>query len=93
MFKDFGRRLQRDMKMIVNERIETSERLSGVKSSGVDVQVISHKRRRNAICLEDPYWHKLLNLRATTRNKTTIEYGPLETFPCFPCHREYDEFD
>ncbi|KAM9886318.1 hypothetical protein OXX69_013784, partial [Metschnikowia pulcherrima] len=43
MFKDFGRRLQRDIKSLVNERIELSEQLSGVKSTGVDVQVISHK--------------------------------------------------
>lgn len=49
MFKDFGRRLQRDLKTIVNERIELSERSSHVKSTGVDVQVISHKRQRNAV--------------------------------------------
>lgn len=49
MFKDFGRRLQRDIKGLVNERIESSEKLSGVKSTGVDVQVISHKRQRNAV--------------------------------------------
>ncbi|KAG7192762.1 Arp2/3 complex subunit, actin nucleation center [Scheffersomyces spartinae] len=49
MFKDFGRRLQRDLKTLVNERIEASERLSGVKSTGVDVLVISHKRQRNAV--------------------------------------------
>lgn len=49
MFKDFGRRLQRDLKTLSSERIELSERLSGVKSTGVDVQVISHKRQRNAV--------------------------------------------
>lgn len=49
MFKDFGRRLQRDLKGMVNERIELSERTSHVKSTGVDVQVISHKRQRNAV--------------------------------------------
>ena len=29
MFKDFGRRLQRDLKRTVNERLELSEQLSG----------------------------------------------------------------
>ncbi|PRT53294.1 Actin-related protein 3 [Wickerhamiella sorbophila] len=49
MFKDFGRRLQRDIKKLVDERIHKSERLTGGKSSGVEVQVISHKRQRNAV--------------------------------------------
>ncbi|CAR21899.1 Actin-related protein 3 [Lachancea thermotolerans] len=49
MFKDFGRRLQRDLKGIVNNRIALSEHLSGTKSTGVDVQVISHRRQRNAV--------------------------------------------
>ena len=49
MFKDFGRRLQRDLRGMVNDRIALSERRSGVKSTGVDVQVISHKRQRNAV--------------------------------------------
>lgn len=45
MFKDFGKRLQRDLKSIVSERIQLSERLSGLQSTGVDVQVISHKNK------------------------------------------------
>ncbi|SCU99257.1 LADA_0H18580g1_1 [Lachancea dasiensis] len=49
MFKDFGRRLQRDLKGIVNQRIALSESLSGTRSTGVDVQVISHRRQRNAV--------------------------------------------
>ncbi|CCE92858.1 actin-related protein 3 TDEL_0F00470 [Torulaspora delbrueckii] len=49
MFKDFGRRLQRDLKSIVNNRIVQSEYLSGTKSTGVDVQVISHRKQRNAV--------------------------------------------
>ncbi|KAF8307343.1 Actin/actin-like protein [Clavulina sp. PMI_390] len=51
MFKDFGRRLQQDLKLIVDRRIESSETKSGslVKSTGVDVQVISHKRQRYAV--------------------------------------------
>jgi len=50
MFKDFGRRLQRDIKQIVDARIHKSELLSGgAKSSGLEVQVISHRKQRNAV--------------------------------------------
>lgn len=51
MFKDFGRRLQRDVKHIVDGRIANSETASGsyMKSSGVEVNVISHKRQRYAV--------------------------------------------
>ena len=49
MFKDFGRRLQRDIKQIVDARIHRSEQLSGAKSGGLEVQVISHKKQRNAV--------------------------------------------
>lgn len=31
MFKDFGRRLQRDIKRVVDARLKTSEQLSGGK--------------------------------------------------------------
>jgi actin-related protein 3 len=78
MFKDFGRRLQRDVKHIVDGRIANSETASGshmrvspgrnghdlpdttkkltlstvispAQSSGVEVNVISHKRQRFAV--------------------------------------------
>ncbi|GHJ90009.1 hypothetical protein NliqN6_6411 [Naganishia liquefaciens] len=51
MFKDFGRRLQRDIKHIVDGRIAHSEQASGnlMRSTGVDVNVISHKRQRYAV--------------------------------------------
>jgi len=49
MFKDFGRRLQRDIKQIVDARILRSEQRSGAKSGGLEVQVISHKKQRNAV--------------------------------------------
>lgn len=67
MFKDFGKRLQRDVKAIVDGRIAGSEQKSGSlmkvsslntnagaslirsQSSGVDVNVISHKRQRYAV--------------------------------------------
>jgi actin-related protein 3 len=51
MFKDFGRRLQRDVKRIVDARVRRSEELSGgvLKSTPIDVNVISHKRQRYAV--------------------------------------------
>src|SRR5438477_1506747 len=49
MFKDFGRRLQRDIKQIVDTRIQKSELRSGAKSGGLEVQVISHRKQRNAV--------------------------------------------
>lgn len=49
MFKDFGRRLQRDIKQIVDARIHKSEVRSGAKSGGLEVQVISHRKQRNAV--------------------------------------------
>ncbi len=51
MFKEFGRRLQRDIRTLTNQRIKKSESLAGtgVKSTGVEVSVISHKKQRNAV--------------------------------------------
>ena len=41
--KDFGRRLQRDIRHMVDARIKASEaRGGGAKSGGLDVQVITH---------------------------------------------------
>lgn len=48
LYKDFGRRLQRDIKHLVDARIKASEvRSRGAKSGGLEVQVISHKRQRH----------------------------------------------
>lgn len=48
LYKDFGRRLQRDIRSLVDARIKASEtRSGGVKSGGLDVQVITHKRQRH----------------------------------------------
>ncbi|KAM0754838.1 actin binding protein [Meredithblackwellia eburnea MCA 4105] len=51
MFDNFSRRLQRDLKYLVDTRISTSEHLSGglMRSSGVNVNVVSHKRQRYAV--------------------------------------------
>jgi len=51
MFEHFGQRLKRDLKQIVDRRIEASEVSSGalMRSTGVEVNVISHKRQRYAV--------------------------------------------
>ena len=48
LYKDFGRRLQRDIRHLVDARIRASElRSGGAKSGGLDVQVITHRRQRH----------------------------------------------
>lgn len=77
MFKDFGRRLQRDIKTMVNERVESSERLSGAKSSGVQVQVISHKRQRNAVWFGGSLLAQTSEFKGYCHTKKDYEeYGP-----------------
>jgi actin-related protein 3 len=51
MFKDFGRRLQRDVKRNVDTRLKISEDLSGgrIKPKPIEVQVITHHMQRYAV--------------------------------------------
>ncbi|KAJ7284829.1 actin-related protein Arp3 [Mycena rebaudengoi] len=51
MFQHFGQRLKRDLKQLVDRRLDASVMASGgvLKSSGVEVDVISHKRQRYAV--------------------------------------------
>jgi len=51
MFKDFGKRLQRDIKRSVDYRIKRSEELSGgrIKAVPLEVNVISHHMQRYAV--------------------------------------------
>ncbi|KAG7662856.1 ARP3 [[Candida] subhashii] len=77
MFKDFGKRLQRDLKSIVNERIGISERLSGVQSSGVDVSVISHKKQRYAVWFGGSLLAQTAKFKSYCYTKSDYdEYGP-----------------
>jgi actin-related protein 3 len=49
LYNQFGRRLQRDIRHLVDARIAASEARAGnaAKSGGLDVQVITHKRQRH----------------------------------------------
>lgn len=51
MFKDFGRRLQRDVKRVVDARLKLSEELSQgrIKPKPIDVNVITHHMQRYAV--------------------------------------------
>ncbi|CAE1327867.1 ACTR3 [Acanthosepion pharaonis] len=51
MFRDFGRRLQRDVKRIVDARLKASEELSGgrLKPKPIECQVITHHMQRYAV--------------------------------------------
>ncbi|KAL7752639.1 Arp2/3 complex subunit, actin nucleation center [Sorochytrium milnesiophthora] len=51
MYKDFGKRLQRDIKNIVDNRVRMSEELSGgrLQARPIDVNVVSHKKQRYAV--------------------------------------------
>jgi len=51
MFKDFGRRLERDLRRSVDARLKITEELSGsrIKPKPIDVNVISHQMQRYAV--------------------------------------------
>ncbi|KAM3586951.1 Actin-related protein 3 [Umbelopsis sp. WA50703] len=51
MYKDFDKRLQRDIKRTVDYRVKASEDLSGgtMKAKPIEVNVISHKKQRHAV--------------------------------------------
>jgi len=49
MFQYFDRRLQRDVKAIVDKRLLLSEKLTGHKPKEIDVNVLSHPMQRYAV--------------------------------------------
>jgi len=49
MFQFFDRRLQRDVKDIVERRLNLSEKLTGHKPKDIDVNVLSHPMQRYAV--------------------------------------------
>ncbi|KAF8812985.1 hypothetical protein BYT27DRAFT_7181941 [Phlegmacium glaucopus] len=62
MFQHFGNRLRRDLKQLVDRRLDASVTASGSlqKSSGVEVDVISHKRQRFVLlCVQVVHQHPL----------------------------------
>jgi hypothetical protein len=80
LYKDFGRRLQRDIKLLVDARIQASEQRSGgARSGGVDVQVITHKRQRHgpwfggSLLGQTPEFRSYCHTKAEVRHATLID--------------------
>ncbi|KAM3522745.1 hypothetical protein MY4038_008491 [Beauveria bassiana] len=78
LYKDFGRRLQRDIKLMVDDRIRASElRSGGARSGGLDVQVISHKRQRHGPWFGGSLLGQTPEFRSYCHTKAEYqEYGP-----------------
>jgi len=91
MFKDFGKRLQRDVKRAVDNRIKISEQLSGgkIKANPVDVNVITHQMQRYAVWFggsmlaSTPEFYNVCHTKAKYD-----EFGPsiARHNPVFWCH-------
>lgn len=83
LYKDFGRRLQRDIKHLVDDRIRQSEvRSGGAKSGGLEVQVITHKRQRHgpwfggSLLGQTPEFRSYCHTKAEVRPRQTAPlYG------------------
>lgn len=79
MFKDFGRRLQRDIKRVVDCRLKSSEELSGgrLAPKPIDVQVVTHNKQRYAVWFggsllaSTPEFYKVCHTK-----QEYDEYGP-----------------
>jgi len=79
MFKDFGRRLERDIKRSADARLKRSEELSGgsFKSTPIDVKLISHKKQRYAVWYGGSMVGSLPEFYSYCHTKAEYEeYGP-----------------
>ncbi|KNZ64519.1 actin-like protein 3 [Puccinia sorghi] len=79
MYDHFGRRLQRDLKTLVDDRLYASEVASGglIKSSGMDVNVITHKRQRYAVWFGGSLMASTPEFYSQCHSKADyMEYGP-----------------
>ena len=80
MFKDFGRRLQRDVKKRVDGRIERNAMRMGrepSESSKVDVNVVSHHMQRFAVWFGGSMLASTSEFyRVCKTREEYLEYGP-----------------
>ncbi|CAM5120532.1 unnamed protein product [Natator depressus] len=77
MFRDFGHRLQRDLKRVVDARLKFSEELSGgwIKPKLVEVQVITHHMQRGLevpCLLQQQSFSKYATPRRTMKNMALV---------------------
>mmetsp|Transcript_7885 Transcript_7885/g.29197 ORF Transcript_7885/g.29197 Transcript_7885/m.29197 type:complete len:460 (+) Transcript_7885:178-1557(+) len=78
-FKDFGRRLERDVKRLVDERVAQSELSSGGrhKAKEVEVNVVAHKKRRYAAWFGGSFVASMPTFFSSCHTKADYEeYGP-----------------
>lgn len=84
LYKDFGRRLQRDIKHLVDARIRASEvRSGGARSGGLDVQVITHKRQRHGPWFGGSLLGQTPEFRSYCHTKADVSWGPGSGFEGF----------
>lgn len=75
MFRDFGRRLQRDLKRVVDARLKLSEELSGGRIKvGAAGRPLSSRRRAGAARLE-AHVHWRMSLRPLTPSSARSGMG------------------
>jgi len=76
MFKDFGRRLQRDVKKLSDARLKRSYELSGVETK-IDVNVVTHPFQRYAVWFGGSILSQTDEFFANVHTKQQYdEYGP-----------------
>jgi len=79
MFKDFGRRLQRDVNKLINNRIKISSELAGnaIKAEPMKVEVISHAMQRYAVWFGGSLIGASAEFSKNVKTKAEYEeYGP-----------------
>eukprot|EP00732_Lithocolla_globosa_P002363 Lithocolla_globosa_v1_NODE_1533_length_2508_cov_1637.233184.p1 type:complete len:415 gc:universal NODE_1533_length_2508_cov_1637.233184:1663-419(-) len=79
MFKDYGKRLQRDIKRTVDWRIKQSEIISGgrIKAKAMDVNVITHRMQRYAVWFGGSMLASTNEFYSVRHTKADYdEYGP-----------------
>lgn len=77
MFKDFGKRLERDIKKSVDGRLRVTEALSGQTPKPIEVQVISHQMQRYAVWFGGSMLASTPDFYQVAHTKAQYdEYGP-----------------
>eukprot|EP00744_Colponema_vietnamica_P001215 GILI01002037.1.p1 GENE.GILI01002037.1~~GILI01002037.1.p1 ORF type:complete len:428 (+),score=126.24 GILI01002037.1:47-1330(+) len=77
MFNNFHRRLQRDIKTTVDERLQRSEDLTGVKPTPIEVEVVKHPMQRFAVWFGGSLFGSSPEFGTVCHTKAQYEeYGP-----------------
>jgi actin-related protein 3 len=77
MFKDFGRRVQRDIKKFCDKRTKATEKITGKSPTPTEVKVIQHKMQRYAVWFGGSMLASLPEFYQVCHTKAQYEeYGP-----------------